>query len=67
MESMLYVILEIYPDFYHFFYYRDIAILHNVSKNLRSKMKKIIQMLKAKYYNCDYCNFSDVNPLLIYD
>jgi len=64
---MLFAIFDIYPDFYSFFNYRDIVILYNVSIKLRAKMKIIITMLKAKFYNCDYCNFSEVNPLLVYD
>jgi hypothetical protein len=64
---MLFAIFDIYPDFHSFFNYRDIVILYNVSIKLRAKMKIIITMLKAKFYNCDYCNFSEVNPLLVYD
>lgn len=65
MKSMLFALFDIYPDFYSFFSYRDIVMLHNVSIKLRAKMKIIITMLKAKYYNCDYCHYTEVNPLLL--
>lgn len=62
---MLLAIFDIYPDFYTFFNYRDVVILYNVSIQLRFKMKIIITVLKANYYHCDNCHYSEVNPLLL--
>lgn len=60
------LIFEIVPEIQYFFCYVDYCKLYYVDKKIQLILKTFIRNMKKNYYMVDYCNYSDVHPLLLH-